>query len=122
LLAKNPKWDLKIYVVWGTVLPQDTDPPTDSVAALITDPRVKPYWDPNHEVNHMVRAAADSGMAEFSLFKEGGHTPYDMANLYTPGTKWIAKIPEPVYVGTPVGTSIDEIKKQIEIVLGAPAH
>jgi len=96
MLAENPKADLKIYVVWGTVLPQDQDPPTDSVSALITDPRVQQYWDPNHDVSLLVHAAADSGMKAFSEFKAGGHTPYDMANLYKPGTKWTAKMPEPV--------------------------
>jgi hypothetical protein len=112
-LTANPHADLKVYVVWGTVLPDDRDPPTDSVSALITDPRVEQFWDPNHDVSVLVHAAADSGMKAFSEFKAGGHTPYDMANLYKPGTKWTAKIPEPIYVGVPVGTTIPELKKQL---------
>lgn len=122
MLTENPRYDLKVYVVWGTVLPDDRDPPTLDVSMLITDSRVKQFWDPNHDLSLMVRAEADSGMKEFSDFKTGGHTPYDIANLYKPGTKWVARVPAPFYVGVPVAESIPELTKKLQGLGIGPAH
>jgi hypothetical protein len=55
LLTENPRYDLRVYVVWGTVLPDDHDPPTLDVSLLFTDPRVKQFWDPNHDLSLMAR-------------------------------------------------------------------
>lgn len=122
MLTENPRYDLEVYVVWGTVLPDDRDPPTLEVYSRLSDPRVKQFWDPDHDVSLMVRAAADSGMKVFHDFKTGEHTPYDMANLYKPGTKWVEKIPAPIYVGVPVAESIPELNKRIAGLGVGPSH
>jgi len=122
LLTENPRYDLRVYVVWGTVLPDDRDPPTLEVYSLLSDSRVKQFWDPNHDLSLLVRAAADSGMKAYRDFKTGEHTPYDIASLYKPGTKWTAKIPAPAYVGVPVAVSIPDLNKQLAGLGIGPAH
>jgi len=122
LLTENPRYDLHVYVVWGTVLPDDRDAPTSDVSGRLSDARVKQFWDPSHDLSSMVRAQADSGMKAFKEFKTGQHTPYDLAALYKPGAKWVERIPEPVYVGVPVAEAIPELNKQLTGLGIGPAH
>src|SRR5262249_60917812 len=84
-LTENRCYDGRVYVVGGTVLPDDRVPPTSDVSGKLTAARVKQFWDPNHDLSLMVRAAADSGMKAFHEFKTGEHTPYDLAAVYKPG-------------------------------------
>ena len=113
---------MRVYVVWATVLENDTDPPTAEISGLLKDERIRQFWDPARDLSAMVRAAADSGMTAFHDFKTGGHTPYDMAIVYKPGTRWVEKIPKPVWVGSPVAPSIQELGKQLNALGVVSAH
>ena len=113
---------MRVYVVWATVLENDIDPPTANISGLLKDERIRQFWDPARDLSAMVRAAADSGVTAFHDYKTGGHTPYDMAILYKPGTHWVEKVPKPVWVGAPVATAIPDLNKQMAAVGARAAH
>ena len=121
----RPQERVRVFVVWGTVLEDDTDPPSSRVSSLLFDPRVDQFWDPKHGTQAAVATAAAQGVKGLEEFKPGEHTPYDLALVYRPRARWGDRLPAPVYCGSPVAVAMDGITKSLSSIAvgaGAPAR
>ena len=103
-----------MYVVWATVVPEETGRrPSSDATAILADRRAQQFWDPTRVLAAQVRAAADAGVKSFAEYKTGGHTPYDFVAVYRAGKSWAMRMPTPGYVGAPVASSIEALAKAI---------
>ena len=76
-----------MLVVWEPILPTDWESPSRTTLDRISDPRVRQFWDPDHEISKAVGRIArrlPSGPAPNS---SGGFF-WDQALVFAPHVKW----------------------------------
>ena len=108
-----PHGRVRVYVVWAPLFDTESSPPSSAVQARIHEDRVKAFWDPKKGVGAAVRAAARAKVHGFSRFAAGGRTPYDVIALFPTGARWKARLPPAIYCGSPVESSIGELRRAL---------
>ena len=84
ILEPNPDANLQVYAVWFNVLPSDSQNEWDD--SLLTDPRVRHYWDEERLVGPWF--ATEVGFSHGAL-------AWDVYYLYGPEAVWLEE-PEPL--------------------------
>jgi hypothetical protein len=104
VLKQHPEKKTKFFIVWESVLDEDTNPPNARMLSLIKDQRATQYWDPQR--------ALSKQMGE----KDEETIVWDWIALYPPGAKW-EQPPTPTFSSRPV---VKVIKKFEEAFATAP--
>ncbi|HEX5758505.1 MAG TPA: hypothetical protein VF121_04885 [Thermoanaerobaculia bacterium] len=87
--------DLRVYVAWGPMLGDETEPAARRATAVLPDPRASHFWTDAHGV-------AEAFQAPLALAADRA---WDTFLLFPPGTRWEEAAPSPVYymhVGKPL--------------------
>lgn len=101
ILEKHPKADIKVYAVWFSMLPGDSQSGWDD--CVISDPRVHNLWDRK-------RLAGQA----FAGDVEGAVPPvWDAYLLYGPESAWKNEPPPPISSGATVIGTRRELEKNI---------
>ena len=101
ILERHPDTDLRVYVVWLPVLPQDS---RFEVADLVTDPRASHFWDDDRVVS--------DGLSE--AFGFGGGLVWDAFFAFGPDAAWGEDPPKPLASGAPVVSEIAALESALE--------
>ena len=114
LLAKYPRADVRVLVVWEPVILTDLGPPTRGVRKPLEDPRVREYWDEHRWLSpRMVKRAA-------MIAEEKGTQPplgpddiaWDLIARFDAGSLWEDPFPVPSWYGDrPVVQSLEPVEK-----------
>lgn len=106
-----------MLVVWEPILPTDWRAPSTTTLDRVPDPRVRQFWDPNHELSKAL-----SGMASRkpSLPDSGTDTTngfhWDEVIVYAPDSKW-EDSPVPSFWRGPVYRSISALTTALDGLL-----
>jgi len=92
-----------MLVVWEPVILTDVGPPTTSVMARLSDPRVIQFWDPGKILS---RAMVDRWKGKIPGVTDET-VVWDFVALFDPGARWDGGPPESRYHGYPVVDAID---------------
>ena len=113
LLAKYPRADVRVLVVWEPVILTDLGPPSAKARRPLADPRVKEYWDERRWLSpRMIQRAA-------MIAKEKGSDPplgpddvaWDVIAMFPPGARWEEPFPIPSWYGEePVVRSLGPVE------------
>jgi hypothetical protein len=115
---KRPELKLQVLVVWMPVVATDIAPPTRRVMALLSDSRVRQFWDERHLVSKsFIRAATVSPgwlKPEDRELREGDRVVWDFVALFFPGSRWDESLPSPEFYGYPVVDAVAELGKHLD--------
>jgi hypothetical protein len=106
ILEKHSSSQLRVYVIWFSMLPTDARSRWGWTGGVLADARALHFWDEKKIVG---RWFAQQGNPEDS---DGGIV-WDAYYLYGPNAQWDSK-PEPlISTGTTVRDKVAELKKQL---------
>lgn len=100
ILERYPDADLRVYVLWFSVLPGDSREGWDD--QVLADPRVTHYWDEERAVGEALVEP---------LGYDDGPFVWDAYALYRPDAYWGD---EPAGAGWPVIGETDQLKRDLE--------
>jgi hypothetical protein len=103
LLAKYRDRDLKVYVIWLTVL--RTDARSEWPRNEIVDPRATHYWDEGKVVGAAIAAREE--------LKSWRPVAFDIWAMYAPGTTWSAEAPRPNGSGRTILRTRDQLRQAV---------
>jgi hypothetical protein len=116
LIARYPKSDVRILVVWEPVIVTDLGPPSRSVRKPLRDPRVVEFWDEHLWLSpRMIERAA-------MLAKQAGTEPplgpddiaWDVIAMFPPDAAWEEPFPVPSWYGDePVVRSLGPVEEAL---------
>jgi hypothetical protein len=114
LLRAHRDPNLRALVVWEPVIWTDVGPPTTSVMARLSDPRVVQFWDPQKALS---RVMVDR-WRKLGKIPELEHDTviWDFVALYDPGARWDGGPPPPRWHGYPVVKAIDGLRAALREV------
>lgn len=106
ILDKHPSSQLRVYVIWFSMIPTDARSRWSWTGGILTDNRAMHFWDEQRTVGRWFARqenpqGGDNGMV------------WDAYYLYGPDAQWDSK-PEPlISKGATVRDEADELKKQL---------
>lgn len=105
-----PGADLAIYAIWFNMLGSDAE--AKWPRRLLTDPRVKHYWDAQKVVGTFYGENVSAGSPQ--------HVEWDAYFLYGPEAEWIEEVPSGlVSWGRTIVGSRDHLENDLLRVLGS---
>jgi hypothetical protein len=114
-----------VFVVWDPVLSSVRTPPAGKVLDLLTDQRIRQLWDPDHRMSSAMRGVVDAAGAPISQARlrteesESGIL-YDTIVLFSPGPRWAARLPAPVYMDGGFEAKKAELQQRLRALAAAP--
>lgn len=89
ILDSFPKAEISVSIVWIQMLPSDHLAAAEKIAATMSDPRVRHYYDP--------RATLRAGHAfAKGVLNEGAGPAWDVYLFYDRSSEWQEQPPRPV--------------------------
>ena len=110
---------LRAFVVWEPIVWTDLSAPSTRKLASIRDTRVAQYWDPEHVVSAAVMSSAwasREGISAQGAEVGGKKVAWDIILLFPPGCG-SAVLPEPVFHGDPVVTTMREVREHLRALV-----
>ncbi|HUK62821.1 MAG TPA: hypothetical protein VLV15_05790 [Dongiaceae bacterium] len=100
---------MRIIMVWEHATASDQQVPDTRVLALVSDPRVVQFWDPDRLTSRTMVRELPHDLAYAMADTTGGAPPlvWDIAMVYGPKARWGDRFPVPSFFATPVPDSID---------------
>lgn len=115
ILNKNPAANLRVYVVWFSMLPSDSRSRWGWTSGVLADPRTAHFWDEKKIVGSWL-AKQDNPE------KDSPGIVWDAFYLYGPDAEWNTK-PEPLIVrGATVRDEADKLNEKILPLLNDKAR
>ena len=108
VLAKNPSVEMRVYVIWFSMLPGDSHSELERAETFIPDQRALHFWDEDKIVG---RAFARQYGAEFD------YIVWDAYFLYAPDTRWDASPPVVASKGATVIATINDLQASLALFL-----
>lgn len=109
ILDRHRSANLRVYVVWFSMVPTDARSRWRLTGHVIDDPRVRHFWDERKVVGRW--------FAEQANWDEGD-VMWDVYFLYGPGAHWGQGPGEPVARGGTIEDEAAELVRQVEALLG----
>ena len=108
VLRNHPDKKLRALVVLEPVIWSDVGPPTTSVMARLSDPRVIQFWDPGKILS---RAMVDKSKRLGTIPRLGDDTViWDFVALFDAGARWDGGPPASRYHGYPVVDAVEGLR------------
>jgi hypothetical protein len=121
LLGPNPDPDLRVYAVWFNMYPSDTRQRWRD--SLLTDPRVRQYWDEQRGVGRLYlqtlpaiwpRRSADTRLSNTDAL-------WDAYLLYERDAYWGDAPPDVISWGSPIIGATETLHNDLERAVAQPA-
>ena len=90
--------NLRVYVAWVPILPEDTETPDAGTRALLPDRRAVHFWDAEH--------ALPEPFSRMLRLPEGWPA-WDIYLAYPPGVDWEGEPPAPAFWHHQLGDTLD---------------
>lgn len=104
MLDEMPQSDVRVFVVWQSILESDWTRPGAGILRRVRDTRARQYWDAENvfpkRLAERMRADKDHPLPTCCETDEG--IPWDLAAVYPPGAHWDEALPAAVYIDGPV--------------------
>ena len=106
-----------VLAVWEPVSPSDP-PPTAHMISNLRGRRVVQVWDPEHVVSDEMRSAETAhpgsiSQARLRTDEQPGGILYDSAALFSPGDRWEATLPAPLYLDGGIAEVLPELRQKL---------
>jgi hypothetical protein len=111
ILDENPTEPLAVFVVWFAVLGPDSAESID--VGLISDPRVRHYWDSDEEVSEFFSAHSEE------VGVPGAGLLWDAYLLFDSEARWEETPGRQVGFGAPVVSETERLSGELEAIWGA---
>ena len=99
-----PQHDVRVFVVWQSILESDWTRPGAGILHRVHDTRARQYWDPENifpkVLRDRMRADASHPLPSCCEAHEG--IPWDLVAVYAPGAQWSDSLPAAAYIDGPV--------------------
>ena len=118
ILARRPKADTRVFIVWEPILATDFGRPTSWVMGRAPDLRVQQYWDPNHLIAKQMAADARPPQPQPDCCDRSGIL-WDLAAVYPKGAIWADRLPPATIFTGPVVDIPGAIERALSATDGA---
>jgi hypothetical protein len=108
ILDTHPNTDLRVYVVWFSMLATDARSRWRVTGHTIDDPRVVHFWDENRVIG--------TWFAEQANWDEGD-VMWDVFYLFGPDAEWGAELGEPIAHGGTIDDEASALARGLDAVL-----
>ena len=106
ILKTNQSPNLRIYVIWFSMIPTDARSRWNWTGGILDDPRVQHYWDDKKRVGRFY-AGKDPESDDPDVV-------WDTFYLYGSDAKWIKKPDRELVTGMTVRSEFDTLKNGLE--------
>lgn len=123
LLERHADERVRVFVVWEPVILTDIAPPTSGVLGLLSDRRVRQYWDADRLLSRNIvsLAIADAAKTGREVELDAESIVWDFVAIYPAGARWGRALPE--YHGYPVVEVLEEFERRLaERIAVSPAR
>ncbi len=120
VLEEERSTRIRAFLVWEPVLWTDFGPPSTRRLASVPDARVAQYWDSEHLVSNLVTSSAwatREGIFAQGEKASGRIVAWDLILLFPPGSCGGGALPEPVFHGNPVVTTVSEAREHLRALV-----
>lgn len=104
MLDEIPQSDVRVLVVWQSILPSDWTRPGGSILGRVRDTRARQYWDAENLFPQRLgeRMRSDPTHPQPNCCETDDGIPWDLAAIYAPGARWEESLPAATYIDGPV--------------------
>lgn len=110
ILQRNPESDVRVFAVWGPMLPTDWSQPNTHALARLSDPRVVQVWDTKHLIAGLVEKGA-AGRRPKCCTRNGSW--WDLIASYPPAAKWTDSAPPPIILNGTIVRTAPELEAEL---------
>lgn len=113
VLEGLPEADLRVFVVWESVLLTDISPPRSRVLGKVSDVRTEQFWDRERVLARRIAAAGEEEpegiVGSASCSSES--VIWDWIAIYPAGIRWDGAYPKATFAGSPVLDVADKVRR-----------
>ncbi len=115
ILEQEPQRNVRVLVVWQSILASDFKQPGPGILGRISDSRAQQFWDPQNIFPQALqsRLSADASHARPDCCYNEDGVPWDLVAIYPAGARWDAALPAATFINGPLWRHKADIRNAV---------